>query len=471
MLGHSIGLIITLGYFAVYISLINNRLKYAFLLVGWLLLYIVTGGYALLAILLCFVHDVVFKWNRSLLITLSLYPVVALLVPYLTSQSIFYMKGGSEWTILIPFFLGFPYNIFLILLLCYFPLILVVIRVLGVYSANINKTPGWGLKTFIPGVLFMACLILGLYKYSYDKKTEVLLGIDHCVQQSDWDGVLELSSAAPVTNRMIMNFTNLALFKSGHLADQMFNYPQAGSEGLWLDWSQDWIIAFFGGEIYYNLAYNSEAYRWAFETMVARGPNPRSLKRLALTSLVNNEISLAEKYLRMLEQTIFYRKWARHYLTYIDFPERLAEDKEISEKRQFEIHTDFISADNFGVRLPYLLREHSDNRMAFEYFMAALLLDKNLEDFTANIYRIKDFGYKYIPVHWEEALLAYMSYLKKDIVPEGYTISLATRKRLSDYANTIYSFGDNTDKAAREMAGKFGKTYWYYLKFINNQSN
>jgi hypothetical protein len=62
-----------------------------------------------------------------------------------------------------------------------------------------------------------------------------------------------------------------------------------------------------------------------------------------------------------------------------------------------------------------------------------------------------------------------MSYTKKNIVPEGYTISMATRNRLSEYANTIYSFGDNTNMAASSMYSKFGKTYWYYLKFINNQ--
>jgi hypothetical protein len=466
---YSIGLIVSLAYFAIYISVRNNKWRYLFLLSGWPLIYMFSGGYALLAIVLCFMHELFFIRNRPLLIILPLYPILALLVPYLAAQSIYYLKEGSEWTIFLPFFLGLPYKYILICLLIYFPLVLALLKVLFVYSGKDEILPGWELKNVIAGTIILAGLYFGVIKFGYDKKTEILLGIDHCVQQSDWDGVLKLSSSAPVTNLMIMYFTNLALYKSGRMADQMFAFPQSGTDGLWLDWSHDWLIAFFGGGIYYHLAYNSEAYRWAFEAMVARGPNPRSLKCLALTSLVNNDINLAEKYLKMLDQTLFYRKWARHYLLYADFPERIDEDKDISEKRRFLVHTDFISSDNFGVRLPYLLSDHPENRMAFEYLMAALLLDKNLGDFAANIYRIKELGYKSIPVHYEEALLAYMSYLKKDIVPEGYTISPATRNRLADYANTIYSFGDNTEKAARDMAAKFGNTYWYYLKFINNQ--
>ena len=104
-----------------------------------------------------------------------------------------------------------------------------------------------------------------------------------------------------------------------------------------------------------------------------------------------------------------------------------------------------------------------------DFTFYALLLDKNLESFAQNIYRLEDLGYTEIPLHYEEALIAYMSYTNKNIIPEGYTISQTTRNRLSDYAATIYNYGNNIDLAAREMYSKFGKTYWYYLKFINSQ--
>lgn len=469
-LAYTTGLIVSLGYSAIYISIRNNKLRYFFVLTGWPLLYFIAGGYALLAILLCFIHEVFFKRSRSRFIIASVFPILALVVPYLASHFIFYIKEGVAWTFFLPLFIGAPLKYILILLLVYYPLVLTISKGWLTYSKREVLSPGWNWKTIMTGTLVLGCMSCGIIKYVYDRKTEVLLGIDHCIQKSDWEGALKQSSSSPFTNRMAMHFTNLALYKTGHMGDKLFSYPQAGPGGLWLDWGQDWVTAFFGGEIYYQLAYNSEAYRWAFEAMVAKGPNPRSLKRLVLTSLVDDNIALAEKYLKVLEQTLFYRKWANHYLSYVNDPELIKGDKEISEKRHFEIHSDFISSDNFGVRLPQLLADHPDNRMVFEYLMSSLLLDKNLGGIVENIYRLKELGYKSIPVHYEEALLAYMSYTKKDVVPEGYVIRMDTRNRLSDYASMINSFGDNTNAAARAMYGKYGKTYWYYLTFINNQS-
>jgi len=468
-MAYTVGLIISLIYFLVYLSIEDGKLRYIIVLIGWPLLYCIAGGYAILSALLCFIHELFFSRNRFRLIIALVFPALAFTIPYLASQFVFYIRNEMEWTYFLPLFIGAPYKHMLILSLIYYPLIIILARGWLAFSKGKGLVSGWNWKTILTGTLVIVSLSGLIYKYFYDRKTEVLLGIDHYVQHSDWEQALKLSASSPVKNRMIMHFTNLALYKTGRMGDYLFHFPQSGSAGLWLDWEQDWIIAFFGGEIYYQLAYNSEAYRWAFEAMEAKGPNPRSLKRLVLTSLVDDNTALAGKYLKVLERTLFYRNWAQSYLSYVNHPELMNKNKELSEKRHFRIHTDFINSDNFGVRLPQLLADHPDNRMVFEYFMASLLLDKNLEGFAANIYRVKELGYKILPVHYEEALIAYMSYTNKNIIPEGYTISQTTRNRLSDYAATIYNYGNNIDFAAREMYSKFGKTYWYYLKFINSQ--
>jgi len=102
--------------------------------------------------------------------------------------------------------------------------------------------------------------------------------------------------------------------------------------------------------------------------------------------------------------------------------------------------------------------------------MASMLLEKNLNGFAENIYRLKELGYKSIPAHYEEALLAYMSYTQVNAIPEGYSISVATQNRFAEYAKMFFSLNGDPDKAARTMYSRFGSTYWYYLKFINNQA-
>jgi hypothetical protein len=114
-----------------------------------------------------------------------------------------------------------------------------------------------------------------------------------------------------------------------------------------------------------------------------------------------------------------------------------------------------------------LLEDHSDNRMAFEYYMAQTLLDKNIDGFIAQLGRLRELGYSRIPVHYEEAMLVYMSHTDKDIAPEGYTLSRETIGRLSGYLGIINKYGNDRKKAARMLYPEYGGTYWFYLNFVN----
>jgi len=163
-----------------------------------------------------------------------------------------------------------------------------------------------------------------------------------------------------------------------------------------------------------------------------------------------------------LAQTMFYKDWAIKYETYVSDPSKLSQNSELSEKRQFLAKNDFISDD---LELPELLKEHPENKMAFEYLMATFLLNKDIKNFAANIYRLKELGYREIPVNYEEALLFCMTYFKKDLVPEGFSVRPATIQRKNEYIAKIARCGGDRDRAARELYKQFGNTCWYYLNF------
>ncbi|NLM67990.1 MAG: hypothetical protein GX180_12595 [Enterococcus sp.] len=292
-----------------------------------------------------------------------------------------------------------------------------------------------------------------------------MLGIDHHVQQAEWEKVLKLSDRYPGYNRLVIYYTNLALYKTGRMSDTMFNYPQIGANGLRLKFERN-NSSFFGGELFYYLSYTNEAYRWAFEALVARGLNPRSLKRLVITSIINGDNAIAKKYINLLNQTLFYRKWAQHYHNYLSYPAMAEKDLEISQNRDLLIHSDFFS-NRDQINLGDLLFNHPQNKMAFEYLMVSLLLEKNLGEFVRIIPRIKDYGYKQLPVHFEEALLFYNSHENKNIMPEGFSIRPETFRRFQDYTTTFYTYRNNRTAAAKELNKRYGKTYWYYLQFIS----
>jgi hypothetical protein len=201
--------------------------------------------------------------------------------------------------------------------------------------------------------------------------------------------------------------------------------------------------------------------------MVAKGPNPRSLKRLIITSLINGHYKLAEKYLNILGQAPFYGKWVKKYESYIGDPHLLQKDPEILGKRELLINNDFIS-NAHDLNLDDLLKNYPENKMAFEYYLASLLLYKDLDTFSETIVRIKDFGYTKLPRYFEEALLFYNFYERKNIIPEGFSINPATIERFNDYATTYTKFRSDRPVAANQLRRKHEKTYWYYLQFYEN---
>jgi hypothetical protein len=472
--GYSVALLLVLTFFAAYISIRNERFRYSFGILGWILLYPAAGGFSLIAALLIILHELLYNKKRSGIYISVAYLTVAIVVPLLLRQTIYYLPFRETWIDSKLLTLREITRNVLIILLAYFPLSLLKIKILPIPKYTWLQAE-WKWKNILAGTVAIFLLSWFITGSVYDPNIRLFLEIDHNVQLDKWEKVLELSSKSKVNNRFTLYYTNLALYKTGHLEDRLFYYPQTGVPGLWLNREGDELSLFLGGEIFYELANINEATRWAFDAMVANGQNPpRLLKQLVLTALINGDYGVAEKYLNILDQSLFYKNWARHYRKYALNPDLLLNDPEIASKRHFMIHEDFVARTNESdIELKQLLENHPDNRMAFEYYMSSLLLAKNLNEFAANIYRIKDFGYKEIPVHYEEALLMYMGATKRNAVPEGYGIRKATIQNFQNYAKA-YGRASQSGKsvnAAESISRSFGNTYWFYLHFINNRTS
>lgn len=457
--GTTIGLLISCLFFLFYISIDKDKFRYLLGFAGCTFIYFIAGSFAFLATILIVIHELAFSKDHRRFIVSPAYILISILIPVISSKLIYFINAEETWLSLIPVNLKGPMLPFLFALLLFFPLLLTIAK------RDIQSELNW--KNVLAGIIVLISLSFCLIKYAFDRKTEILLRIDHHVQKGEWNKAAEYSFRYPGTNQLVLFYGNLALYKTGQMGDKMFHLPQAGINGLLLEWKRNEVTPFIGGELFYQLGYTSEAYRWAFEAMVSMGQNPRSLKRLVVTSIIQDKAPVAQHYINILNETLFYRKWARHYQKLLDNPELLMNEKEILEKRHFEMHADILAAlTGTGTGLLQLIRDHPDNKMAFEYYMASLLLDRDLDAFAENIFRIKDLGYSYIPVHYEEAMLAYMNHTKKNIVPDGYSISRETLKRLSGYLK-IFNSARDRNQAARSLYKDYGGTYWFYMNFVN----
>jgi len=459
--GLSVGIVLVLLFLYAYLRINSEKLRYLFGILGWILLYYFSGALALYATVFLILAEIFYFNAKSKWIAGVLFIVISAAIPVIGAKYIFFEPGNDAWLYPLPISGVTQVPLFQILL----ALILVLYSCVLIYHKLSRKE----IVEFPVNYksIVAACLILAggavFIKYkAYDPKTEIFLGMDHYVQTGEWNKVLKLSQRYQGVNQLVLYYTNLALYKTGQMGNHMFDYPQRGVKGLQLEWIRDEVTPFFGGEIFYHLNYINEANRWAFESMVAKGLNPRSLKRLVLTNLVNGQYKVAVKYLDLLDEKMYYKDWSKKYRAYVNDPSKIDQDSELAQKRHFLVKNDFISL-NLG--LNELLREHPDNRMAFEYLMATFLLNKDIKNFAANIYRLKELGYKEIPVNYEEALLFCMAYFKKDLVPEGFQIRNTTVERKNDYIARIAQCGGDRDLAARKLYPQYGNTAWFYLHF------
>jgi hypothetical protein len=293
----------------------------------------------------------------------------------------------------------------------------------------------------------------------------MLLGIDYNAQHQDWEKLLEISSGFPYPNRLVIYYTDLALSRTGHLLDHLFDYPQTGSEGLRLRFEHNANLL-YGGDVFYYLGYTSEADRWAFEAMVAMGMTPAVLKRLISTSIINGETEIALRYLGLLRQTLFYRSYADGLIAVLRNPGGTVADPDISRNRKLLPETDFVS-NPFDLNLIKLLQSHQDNKMAYEYLLASLLLDRNLDAFMKVFAGFGAYGYERIPANVEEALLLYSLHDNRNPLPPGYSISPETISRFREYSALYAASRDDRKKAASALRDDFGNTYWYYVQFLS----
>jgi hypothetical protein len=163
-----------------------------------------------------------------------------------------------------------------------------------------------------------------------------------------------------------------------------------------------------GGWFYYSLGMINEANRWAYEYMVMRGNTPEGLKMLIKTELINGNYAVAEKYIHILGQSVFYRDEAQKFRQMLFDDGKVEADSELGAKRKLKTRQDFfVLAENPLASLDGILAADSTNRMALQYQFAWLLLQKDYARVTELLPMLENAGFQWIPKNVEEAVVAY----------------------------------------------------------------
>ena len=294
---------------------------------------------------------------------------------------------------------------------------------------------------------------------NFEVRKYELIEYDYLVRIKDWNGIIAKADKHTPDLPMSVSATNLALAMTNQLGERAFDFYQRGSEGLLPKFERNFATSQLTGEIYFHLGLVNTAQRFAFESMEAipnYNKSARVLKRLAETNLINGQYKVAEKYLRMLEKTIFYRPWARRTLAMLGDEQAINAHPLYGTLRQYRLPEDFLFSDLELDKICGQLFLHChQNQMAAQYLLMAPLLDKDVSRFMQYAQYVQS-QIQYNPRSCQEAI-AFAFMQQRQQPPQG-GVSQIILQRMNEFSR-IYASGGKDASAL----GQFRNTVWYYL--------
>lgn len=456
---HSLGYLLVALWFLISIILTKKNFYISTLFLFPFLFYL-AGSFSFIYLGTSIIFFITYeKGNRRYILSLSLLTLA------LTTFIIF-----KELLFLQPVDRLLAYPLFLIsssetiLFLSLFSIFIILIPLLTKYAGLFqlkNK-----LRNIIPIASCLALfpvIIFCLY-YLYKPDVANLMKLEKSVHNQDWDVVVRQSQKFPSTNIIGQYYYNLALSEKGQLCDRLFFCPQSyGPMALTLTQNNKYIskTVYF----YYNIGLVGEAHHLAYESMVQHGYNPENIKMLIKTDLINGNYKIAERYINVLKKTLNYKTFAKKYEKMLLDTTLILSDPELGEKIRLLPKRDFFIRTNDTKNLDMFLETNPENKKAFEYKLARLLLEKDFMAAVNEVAKMKYMGYKTIPRHLEEAILTFIYATRQLPDMAGLTVRSETGDRYTKYNNAIRSNRGDRSLIEKNIKTSEKNTFWYYLQF------
>ena len=137
----------------------------------------------------------------------------------------------------------------------------------------------------------------------------------HLYSNGRYDDLLDLYEGNAPATSVESNYINLALYRTGRLTTDFFRYsPGWMHQSLRAEWlDMQFPFPFIWVEVCDQMGALAKAHQSAFEGNILAGPRGSApmVKYLAEAEIIRGNYNTAERYLDKLENTLFYRKWAR----------------------------------------------------------------------------------------------------------------------------------------------------------------
>jgi len=339
----------------------------------------------------------------------------------------------------------------------YFLLLIPALIALMYYGCRHLPKPKQKVKYAL--ALSLAVLLFVPQYYGFEAKKYELIEYDYLVRIKDWNGIIAKAEKQTPDKPMSVSATNLALAMTNQLGERIFDFYQRGSEGLLPPFERNFATTQLTGEIYFHLGLVNTAQRLAFEAMEAipnYNKSGRVMKRLVETNMINGQYKVAEKYIKILEKTIFYRRWAERMRAMLGDEKAINAHPLYGTLRQYRLQEDFLFSDTELDKICGQLFMHNhQNQMAAQYLLMMPLLDRDVPRFMQYAQYVQS-QVRYNPRSCQEAI-AFGFMQQRQQPPQGL-VSPLILQQLNDFSR-IYSAGGKSAPGLEQ----FRNSVWYYL--------
>jgi len=270
--------------------------------------------------------------------------------------------------------------------------------------------------------------------------------------------------------RTMVLYRDLALLKTNRALDEAFTMK----DGSRMQNSRTQIpMAWQSGKQFY-LQYGlvNMCYRWCLEDVIEHNWSYSTLRYMVMHSVIMQEPELAEKYIRKLESTIFYRKWARQQRALKSDREAMAASQPYKSILPYMCFENHMSNDMIKTEA-YIINHFMDVEPVSptpEYDRAALLIAMRIQNIPRFWERVRNYlnsnHVQSIPRSVQEAAILYSS-LTKDGRQLPYDDEVT--KSYDEFNQYVQSHAIRSMKeSAYPYSLRFGKTFYYYYYFMRD---
>ena len=447
----------------------------AVLLVG---LYYYIGVYAMAAAaalgIIMFLER---RWTSG-----AFYVIAAIATPFLFRHLSDTMRSEQFFTAGIPVFesgnitntsLSIPFWIALLMLILFPILNKVGERIKNVKAANIISSL---LLVAVTGFSFGVLEDADYDDENYHAECKAYRDIDNM----EWeDALYTIRQIQGTLTRQLIVFKNIALFNTGNIGYCMYDYDNKGMTPT----PSDSLIVHMANTaspiIYLHHGMTNYAYHYCMEIQVEYGFNITELKVMALSSIINGEKKLAQKYLNILSRTMFHKKWAEHYLPLARNPKEIGKYPELAKINELHSYMSNNIDSDEGVCENYIINYFSDtytnaSKYLQEMCLAYSVISNNIQKFWRQyiLYLQLHKGEK-IPDLYQQAAYFYLDMVPTSSPdPKAYNMQFDPKiidrnNQFDQISQSLLKNCFSKESIARQTEAEFGDTFWWTYYFNN----